>query len=305
MQYLLVGLDIPAKACLFEQQVRHAIRANTFTLLSFQLLGTPAANPETQAAGTAVLRIVAQAHTAAALALPKFSQPIIDLVMCAYPGGTFHMEWRMGTSSSYMPLLTPQSSIAASSASRSTGATSRPPLRTNSDESSWEMVDDLPFRWARDFVPLGSAGSRLLNASAHLPHRRAVYLRLPRPWLFFSCRCPAVPIAEALDRLLITLRGCKSLKPKSTITTKPLAALKGKSFTTTTSDNSDADEDKDHLDSDRYDAYFPSDDIPLPTGSDPHRRFILFVLPTPGAPATFDPAADLALSVMYPLGAGM
>ncbi|KAF8143357.1 hypothetical protein K438DRAFT_1633700 [Mycena galopus ATCC 62051] len=96
MQYLLVGLDIPAKARLFEQQVRHALRANTFTLLSFQLLGTPAANPQTQAAGTAVLRIVAQARTAGALAVPKFSRPIIDLVMCAYPGGTFHMEYRMG-----------------------------------------------------------------------------------------------------------------------------------------------------------------------------------------------------------------
>ncbi|KAF8190050.1 hypothetical protein K438DRAFT_1971531 [Mycena galopus ATCC 62051] len=227
MQYLLVGLDIPAKACLFEQQVQHAIRANTFTLLSFQLLGTPAANPETQAAGTAVLRIVTQAHTAAALALPKFSRPIIDLVMCAYPGGTFHMEWRMGTSSSYMPLLTPQSSIAASSASRSTGATSRPPLRTNSDESSWEMVDDLPFRLTSPIAAPYTSAFPVPGSSSHpLPnHHILTYTNNNNnPERATSALSalesgPAVPIAEALDRLLITLRGCKSLKPKSTIRT--------------------------------------------------------------------------------------
>ncbi|KAJ7265399.1 hypothetical protein B0H12DRAFT_1179995 [Mycena haematopus] len=70
------------------------------------------------------------------------------------------------SSSTYMPLLTPQSSIAGSSSSlRPTAAPVRPPARTNSDESSWEMVDDLPLRWARDFVPLASSGSRLVNAN--------------------------------------------------------------------------------------------------------------------------------------------
>ncbi|KAJ7681222.1 hypothetical protein B0H17DRAFT_70382 [Mycena rosella] len=57
---------------------------------------------------------------------------------------------------SYQTLLTPTPSVASV----------RPPAhRGTSDESSWEMVDDLPLRWARDFVPLASAGSRLLNAS--------------------------------------------------------------------------------------------------------------------------------------------
>ncbi|KAF7335275.1 hypothetical protein MSAN_02338200 [Mycena sanguinolenta] len=69
------------------------------------------------------------------------------------------------SSSAYMPLLTPHSSIAGSSSSRSSAPPVRPPPRTNSDESSWEMVDDLPLRWARDFVPLASSGSRLVNLS--------------------------------------------------------------------------------------------------------------------------------------------
>lgn len=37
------------------------------------------------------------------------------------------------------------------------------PNRRNTD-STWEVVDDLPLRWATDFVPLGSTGSRLANA---------------------------------------------------------------------------------------------------------------------------------------------
>ncbi|KAF7359032.1 hypothetical protein MSAN_01243900 [Mycena sanguinolenta] len=80
VHYFLVGLDVPAKARMFEQQ----------------LIGTPAPNPHTQNSATAVLRIVAQAPTAAALASPRFLRPIIDLIMCAYPGGTYHMDARTG-----------------------------------------------------------------------------------------------------------------------------------------------------------------------------------------------------------------
>jgi hypothetical protein len=98
MHYFLVGLDIPTKARMFEQQVRHALRASTphFTHLSFQVLGTPTPNPHTQVSATVLLRIVAQAKTAAVLAPDKFLRPIFDLVMCAYPGATFHMDARLG-----------------------------------------------------------------------------------------------------------------------------------------------------------------------------------------------------------------
>ncbi len=32
-------------------------------------------------------------------------------------------------------------------------------------DSTWDVVEDLPFRWATDYVPLASPGSRLLNSS--------------------------------------------------------------------------------------------------------------------------------------------
>ncbi|KAJ7167806.1 hypothetical protein C8R46DRAFT_950927 [Mycena filopes] len=64
---------------------------------------------------------------------------------------------------SYPSLLSPQSSLAGSSSVSARPAP--PPRRANSDESSWELIDDLPLRWARDFVPLAAAGSRLVNTS--------------------------------------------------------------------------------------------------------------------------------------------
>ncbi|CAK5263149.1 unnamed protein product [Mycena citricolor] len=59
---------------------------------------------------------------------------------------------------SYQALLSPAPSLSASRAG---------PQRINSDEStrSWEVVDDLPMRWARDFVPLAAPGSRLFGQS--------------------------------------------------------------------------------------------------------------------------------------------
>ena len=37
-------------------------------------------------------------------------------------------------------------------------------------DSSWDVVDDLPLRWATDYVPLAAAGSRLLNTSVLFFH---------------------------------------------------------------------------------------------------------------------------------------
>jgi hypothetical protein len=36
---------------------------------------------------------------------------------------------------------------------------------TSSLELGWDLVDDLPLRWATDYVPLAVPGSRLMNAS--------------------------------------------------------------------------------------------------------------------------------------------
>ncbi|KAG5654229.1 hypothetical protein H0H81_005916 [Sphagnurus paluster] len=65
--------------------------------------------------------------------------------------------------SSYTNLL----SLSISTSSTPTTSTP-PPLRPNRkafDDSSWDVVDDLPLRWATDFVPLATNGSRLLNSS--------------------------------------------------------------------------------------------------------------------------------------------
>jgi hypothetical protein len=45
--------------------------------------------------------------------------------------------------------------------SADTGYARTPPVK----QDSWELIDDLPLRWATDFVPLGSAGSRLVHTS--------------------------------------------------------------------------------------------------------------------------------------------
>lgn len=36
---------------------------------------------------------------------------------------------------------------------------------SSSLDSGWDVVDDLPLRWATDYVPLAIPGSRLMNAS--------------------------------------------------------------------------------------------------------------------------------------------
>ncbi|KAK7062309.1 hypothetical protein R3P38DRAFT_3492333 [Favolaschia claudopus] len=76
------------------------------------------------------------------------------------------------SSGGYQALLTPQSSISGGSPSRQPSAIARPPPRTNSDESSWEMVDDLPLRvlsfalWTREEgARMGSRGQYLAVAT--------------------------------------------------------------------------------------------------------------------------------------------
>uniref|UniRef100_D8PQG7 Uncharacterized protein n=1 Tax=Schizophyllum commune (strain H4-8 / FGSC 9210) TaxID=578458 RepID=D8PQG7_SCHCM len=83
---------------------------------------------------------------------------LISLAKWAVANKQDHAE---PSSSSYHNLLSP-------SATR----TSPNPLTSNkngrsspSPRDSWDLVDELPLRWATDFVPLASPGSRLLHAS--------------------------------------------------------------------------------------------------------------------------------------------
>ena len=41
----------------------------------------------------------------------------------------------------------------------------RPEAPRNDSNGGWDVVDELPLRWATDYVPLASAGSRLANTS--------------------------------------------------------------------------------------------------------------------------------------------
>ena len=42
------------------------------------------------------------------------------------------------------------------------------PLRRESDDSEWDIVEDQSMRWATDYTPLASSGSRLAGTSALL-----------------------------------------------------------------------------------------------------------------------------------------
>jgi hypothetical protein len=66
---------------------------------------------------------------------------------------------------SYSTLLSPSAAAGPSVNVHSKGTPSRrlSPNRRNTD-SSWDVVEDLPLRWATDFVPLATNGSRLSNA---------------------------------------------------------------------------------------------------------------------------------------------
>lgn len=70
-------------------------------------------------------------------------------------------------SSSYQTLLTKTTTAFSNLSVESLQSGHCPPhsaKRTHSDDS-WDLVDDLPLRWATDFVPLASPGTRLANAS--------------------------------------------------------------------------------------------------------------------------------------------
>jgi len=68
-------------------------------------------------------------------------------------------------SSSYQPFLNPSMSGPSHFKSPTPPERVSPTQSTFSEESSWDIVDDLPIRWATDFVPLASAGSRLAGQS--------------------------------------------------------------------------------------------------------------------------------------------
>lgn len=115
VHWFLVGLDVEAKARMFEMQVRKALGdTSRFSLLKFTLNGTAMENPTDQNSATVDFRIFAQARDVKDIAPDKFVGPIVGLIMCGYPGATCHLDLRLGIPKpvwEYYVTLLPQSDI--------------------------------------------------------------------------------------------------------------------------------------------------------------------------------------------------
>ncbi|EXJ92318.1 hypothetical protein A1O3_00868 [Capronia epimyces CBS 606.96] len=114
--YFITGLDVAAKARMTEAQLRKSLQpySDKFSLLSFSVLGAPAVDADSQNAATAVLRVFVQARQSADIAPQRFLRPIMDNVMQSYPGGTFHLDFRLGIPKpffEYYVSLLPQSEV--------------------------------------------------------------------------------------------------------------------------------------------------------------------------------------------------
>jgi hypothetical protein len=90
------GLDIPEKARMLEDQVRHLLKSHIhrFSKLEFTLNGTAGENARSQRAATVDLRVFAQAQREEDLTPAKFLRPVIDPIMQSYPGATFQLDLR-------------------------------------------------------------------------------------------------------------------------------------------------------------------------------------------------------------------
>lgn len=112
VHWFLVGLDIESKARMLETQIRHALGdTSRFHVLKFTLNGSARENPTNQNSATVDFRVFAQARDVNAIAPNKFLRPIMDLIMCSYPGATFHLDFRQGIPKSvfeYYVTLLPQ-----------------------------------------------------------------------------------------------------------------------------------------------------------------------------------------------------
>jgi hypothetical protein len=86
--YYLNGLDVFKKAEMMKAQLDRAFRNANFCKLSIQLYGSPVENSRSQAAGTVMLRVFAQARKKEDIAADKFKIPLYALRMQSYPGPT-------------------------------------------------------------------------------------------------------------------------------------------------------------------------------------------------------------------------
>lgn len=84
--YYINGLDVSEKAEMMQKQLANIFGGNRFSKLSVELYGGQVMDPKSQAAGTAMLRVFAQARNKEDIAASKFRIPIYSLRMQSYPG---------------------------------------------------------------------------------------------------------------------------------------------------------------------------------------------------------------------------
>jgi hypothetical protein len=84
--YYINGLDVSEKAEMMRQQLANIFEGNKFSKLSVELYGGQVMDPKSQAAGTAMLRVFAQARNKEDISASKFRIPIYSLRMQSYPG---------------------------------------------------------------------------------------------------------------------------------------------------------------------------------------------------------------------------
>lgn len=84
--YYINGLDVAEKSQMMKRQLENIFKDNNFSKFSIELYGTQAFSPRSQAAGTVMLRVFAQARRREDICAEKFKVPIYSLRMQSYPG---------------------------------------------------------------------------------------------------------------------------------------------------------------------------------------------------------------------------
>ena len=162
VHWFLVGLDIPEKARLLETQIRHALSQHgplsRFHVLEFTLNGSSPENPTSQTAATVDFRCFAQARKVESIMPDKFLRPIIDLIMCSYPGATFHLDFRQGIPKpvfEYYVTLLPQTDMSHVVHCEDDRAIDIPPPTTTRTYPTQQPSQDTPLQKAggQDFGP--------------------------------------------------------------------------------------------------------------------------------------------------------
>ncbi|KAF2992970.1 hypothetical protein E8E13_000153 [Curvularia kusanoi] len=92
--FYINGLDAVSKAEMMKAQITDAFKGSDFRKLSVELYGSQAVNPNSQQAGTLMLRVFAQARCKDSIDRDEFLKPIYALRMQSYPGYHMSLDFR-------------------------------------------------------------------------------------------------------------------------------------------------------------------------------------------------------------------